>query len=277
MFKALRRKLLLLSLPGARGCCSCGVCCRSMLRNILVVSRVLHSSVLLEILLLTVVVHLKCLKPGGFLTLRASGTLCPSLWLPASRVCKQPSSPNSWKTKKATVILIQDKQGPSHVGGTFVFVREAFVPDSAGLGWKQPTFWFWGFSNNIPSYQSAAWPQWWFLLTPDGFHITSYFCPEIITLPIVNELNCLSPHFPTNYSELWTTRIRESPFSLLVLEDIFPCGQLYIIWLIYRAITYGIRGDLFFRALPQSSFFFLWNHVENEDDRFSLHIFSALS
>lgn len=44
-----------------------------------------------------------------------------------------------------------------------------------------------------------------FCLTPDGFHRPHYFYSAVITSAIVNELSCLRSHFPTNYSELWTT------------------------------------------------------------------------
>lgn len=126
-------------------------------------------------------------------------------------------------------------------------------------GWNQPCFWPSDFSNNIHLSQAVAWPRRWFLLTPDGFHLTWYFCSEIITLPVVNELNCHCPHFPTNYSELWTTLEWENfPCSSWYWKIYLPCGQPYIIWLIYRAITYGIRGDLFLRAFPQNDFFFFF-------------------
>lgn len=157
-------------------------------------------------------VHPKLFKPGAFLPLELQESFAQP-WLPTSRVCRWPSPPNPQKTeKKYKDILTWDKRDSACLGGTFLITREEFVPVSEG--WNQPCFWPSDFSNNIHLSQAVAWPQGWFLLTPDGFHLTRHFCSAIITLPVVNELNCHSPHFPTNYSELWTTLEWENlPYS----------------------------------------------------------------
>lgn len=75
-------------------------------------------------------------------------------------------------------------------------LKMGFVPEL-----EPPNF---QFQTSSP-YPKLVLDQWWFLLTPDGFHQSHYSHSEIITSAIVNEWSCLSSHFPTNYSELWTT------------------------------------------------------------------------
>lgn len=154
-------------------------------------------------------VHPKLFKPGAFLPLELQESFAQP-WLPTSRVCRWPSPPNPQKTEKNKDTLRQ--AGLCTFGWHLSYyerrIRARF------RGWNQPCFWPSDFSNNIHLSQAVAWPQGWFLLTPDGFHLTQHFCSAIITLPVVNELNCHSPHFPTNYSELWTTLEWENlPYS----------------------------------------------------------------